>query len=275
MMRADEKKIVESNRKAKEDIINHEGKTALLSDWLNVVFIHFEVDAELLQKEIPFPLDLYEGKAYVSLVAFSLKRLRPGYGGKLTEVISSLVANHEYLNVRTYVRHGDERGIYFIDEWLSKRLCVAIGKAIYGLPYRYGDLRYQNDYKEAALSGFVSPSDLEGEVRYTAEIDPQSEFNYFQSNTLGEFLAERYVAYAGIGDKLRSFRVWHEPWTYVPIDVQIKKNTLLENIGDWGKGAKLMGAHYSPGVYDVWIGKPLHVENRGGDDGSFKLYKNA
>ena len=49
----------------------------------SALFIHFEVDAERLQRDVPFPLDLRDGKAYVSLVAFTMRAMRFRFGGKV------------------------------------------------------------------------------------------------------------------------------------------------------------------------------------------------
>ena len=49
----------------------------MLSDWDRTLMIHYEVDPDELQPQIPFDLDLHRDKAYVSLIAFTLRRLRP------------------------------------------------------------------------------------------------------------------------------------------------------------------------------------------------------
>src|SRR5437867_8231848 len=58
----------------------------LYADWMRAVFMHFEVEPELLQRQVPFALDLWQGRAFVSLVAFTMERLRPRIGGRLGEL---------------------------------------------------------------------------------------------------------------------------------------------------------------------------------------------
>ena len=41
------------------------GEPLFLADWLRPVFVHYEVPAKELQRDVPFELDLYQGKAYV------------------------------------------------------------------------------------------------------------------------------------------------------------------------------------------------------------------
>ena len=65
------------------------------------------------------------------------------------------LARHEFLNLRTYVRHGDVRGIYFLAEWIPNYLASLIGPRTYGLPYRLGELTYANDIRANEMTGRV------------------------------------------------------------------------------------------------------------------------
>src|SRR5204862_5450291 len=74
-----------------------EGLPLFHAGWRRTVFIHYEVDPAALQPQVPFPLDTRDGKAYVSLVAFTLADLRLAAGGPP-------FSTHGLLNVRTYTR---------------------------------------------------------------------------------------------------------------------------------------------------------------------------
>ena len=119
--------------------------------WERVLFIHYEVDPVALQPQVPFPLETFRGRAYVSLVAFTLRGLRFKWGPPL--------ATHGFLNVRTYL---PGRGIYFLAEWLPHPLCVFLGPRLYGLPYRLGRLDYRHAHETGRLAGrepvIISPS---------------------------------------------------------------------------------------------------------------------
>lgn len=54
-----------------------------VAGWQRVLMIHFEVEAAALQRDVPYSLDLREGRAFVSAVAFTMHGLRPRRGGKL------------------------------------------------------------------------------------------------------------------------------------------------------------------------------------------------
>src|SRR5437016_4346568 len=115
-------------------ILMNRGEPLFYADWLRAVFIHYEADPEALQREVPFELDLDDGMAYVSLVAFTMRDMRPRIGGRLAAWLLKPISTHEFLNARTYVRHGDETGIYFLAEWLSNPLSVLLGPVTFGLP---------------------------------------------------------------------------------------------------------------------------------------------
>ena len=140
------------------------GEPMFYARWDRAVFIHYEADASLLQRQVPFALELRDGRAFVSLVAFNLWRMRPRFGGRFGEWLFKPIASHEFLNVRTYVRHNGEPGIFFLAEWLSNRLSVKLGPRSFGLPYRFGRISYDHANRERVMSGKVEADD--GLLRY-------------------------------------------------------------------------------------------------------------
>jgi uncharacterized protein YqjF (DUF2071 family) len=244
----------------KERLLSVSSEPLLLADWERALFIHFEVDAAVLQREIPFTLDLWNGKAYVSLVAFTMRDMRPRLGGRVASWLFKPIATHSFLNVRTYVKNGDERGIYFITEWLANRLSVLLGPPLYGLPYRYAKLDYRHMHEENYLSGTVESPGRGGRLVYKAGLAPDDSFAPCQSGLFGEFLLERYTAFTSCGTARRFFRVWHPPWPQVSAHVSIADDTLLKRTWSWFEKAKLVGANYSPGFRDVWMGRVHRVK---------------
>ncbi len=231
------------------------GEPLFLARWDRAVFIHYEADPVLLQREVPFPLDLREGCAFVSIVAFTLLRMRPRLGGRLSEWLFKPIASHEFLNVRTYVRHAGESGIFFLAEWLSNPLSVRLGPRTFSLPYRFGQLRYAHRQEEGEILGTVTSN--EGRLGYSAAI-PSAGFDQIEPGSLTEFLLERYTAFTCRGRRRRLFRVWHEPWRQTPIEIEVTVNDLLPSTGAWWQSAECVGANYSPGV-DVWMGRPHRI----------------
>jgi len=236
-----------------------------LADWHEVLMIHYEVDPKGLQTALPFELDRWDGRAFVSLVAFTMQRMRPRFGGRLAEMLFRPISTHEFLNVRTYVRHNGEPGIFFMAEWLSNRLSVALGPRAFGLPYRFGHIHYKNDPAARYFAGTVQSSHPPARLEYHANTHRPSpvtrrSFQPCEAGSLEEWLMERYTAFTCRSGKTRRFfRVWHRPWLQVPLKVELNDQSLLERNWCFFRDAEVIGGNFSPGVDNVWMGWPHRV----------------
>jgi len=251
--------ILDEAGAARERLLSRRGEPLFHANWESVLFIHYEIEPDELQRCIPYPLDLYDGRALVSLVAFTMRGMRPRLGGSLGALLCKPIATHHFLNVRTYVRYKGEAGIYFICEWLSNRMAAWLGPRSFGLPYHFGKIEYRNDFEQ----------EYEHECHGRVEADDAS-FCYFArlTNELGrsapesldEFLLERYTAFTQSGNRRRFFRIWHEPWQQVAARVEIVTDDLIRATEPWWREAGFVGANYSPGV-SVWMGWPHKVND--------------
>jgi uncharacterized protein YqjF (DUF2071 family) len=160
--------------RAQRRMLSQPAEPLFIAAWLDALMIHFEVDAAALQRDVPFELDLWNGRAFVSLVAFTMQGMRPRFGGKWATLLFRPIATHHFLNVRTYVRHGDECGIHFLAEWLTNRLAVMLGPATFGLPYRYGRISYRRDSESGSFFGRVT--DAKSSAVLAFEARPGSSF---------------------------------------------------------------------------------------------------
>jgi uncharacterized protein YqjF (DUF2071 family) len=192
------------------------------------------------------------------------------------------IATHGFLNIRTYVQHGGESGIFFLAEWLPNRLSVALGPRLFGLPYRLGKLEYEivgTRWDAAALydngggvrvrAGTNSEGDVrrwrvtdlmgEGEFECQVGMNEKRCFCECEAGSMDAWLMERYTAFTSMGAKDRFFRVWHSPWEQDSVDVQVMNQSLLQLNWPFFCDAKLAGANFSPGVRGVWMGRPRDV----------------
>jgi len=108
----------------------------LSARWTNLFLATYAVPPSLLEKRLPtgLELDTRDGQAFVSLVAFDFAGTRvfgvpwPGY------------RNFPELNLRFYVRHGSDRGVIFIREYVALRLVARLARLLYNEPYRVAPL---------------------------------------------------------------------------------------------------------------------------------------
>jgi uncharacterized protein len=245
------------NDTARNRLLSRPGEPLFYANWDNLVFIHYETDAEKLQACIPYDLDLYGGRAFVSLVAFTMRGMRPRFGGSLGALLFKPIATHHFLNLRTYVRHKGEPGIYFMREWLSNRIAAWLGPWSFGLPYRFGKIEYRNDPAHThECRGKVEGND--NSLGYCATVR-MSALGTCAAESLDEFLLERYTAFTKTGRHCRFFRIWHEPWQQVAANVEILADDLIRSDELWWWDARCIGANYAPGV-SVWMGWPHKIE---------------
>jgi len=243
---------------ARERLLSVRGEPLFVADWLRAVFIHYEVPAAELRSCVPFQLDLFGGKAFISLVAFTMQGMRPHLGGRLAAWLLKPISTNDYLNVRTFVRHRNEAGIYFLTEWMNNRWSVRLGPFAFGLPYRFGDLNYQYRHETGTVCGDVRETPGGPCLSYRADLSG-SAFAPCAAGSLDEFLLERYTAFTAHNTKRRFFRIWHRPWQQTKIGVSVAESNLLQDAWPWFAKARLVGANYSPGVHNVWMGRPHFI----------------
>src|SRR5206468_2450111 len=102
-------------------------------------------------------------------------------------------ASTRFLNVRTYVRHGAEAGIFFMAEFISNRLSVPLGPISYGLPYLSARSEYrQRENHDGERTGTLSVR--RGPLAFAADWTCGRRPHPCRA-TLDEFLLERYSAF--------------------------------------------------------------------------------
>jgi len=237
------------------------GEPLFIADWDRVLMIHFRVDAKRLQHDVPFELDLWDDRAFVTLVAFTMRGMRPAFGGCLTSWVFWPIATHDFLNVRTYVRMGGDEGIHFLAEWVSSRLALALGPRTFSLPYRIGRIDYRNDWRLGALSGRVEDAATDAVFSYQAKLEGGADCSECQRGSLDGWLMERYSAFNSAHDRKKYFWVWREPWRQCKAWVDISNATSLVAEWTWFTQAELIGANYSPGNQAVWLGRPHRIKS--------------
>lgn len=264
---------------ARERLLSVPGEPLFIADWERALMIHYEVDPKSLQHIVPFELDLRDGRAFISLVAFTMRGMRPRFGGKITAWLVKPIATHDFLNVRTYVRAAGETGIYFLAEWLSNRFSVSLGPPLFGLPYRLGKIAHHLLWKEssdsssrATLHGRIEDVAGHGVLAYNAVLDSSLEFCECATGSLDEWLMERYTAYIHHRGRKRFFRVWHPSWQQVRPEIVMIDESLLKTNWPLFNDAQLAGANFSPGVQGAWMGRPHWLQGPRWADGYQKRF---
>ena len=172
--------------------------------WLHLLFLHWAVDPEMLQRTLPqgLSVDTYEGRAWIGIVPFYMRHVRP-------VMLPLPPSNFLELNLRTYVkdRHGVP-GVWFYSLDANHRLAVWTARLFFGLPYQLAKM--QAEWRP-------------DEIRYSCQRCGSStlqEYRFLPSDDLGEaklgslefFLIERYRLFSVRGTRLLTGRVYHSPY---------------------------------------------------------------
>jgi len=214
-----------------------QGSWAYYQEWNRALFLHWEVDPELLQPHLPaaLPADLYEGRAWVSVVAFTMQRIRP----RLLPSLSCISDFHE-INVRTYVTYNNKPGVYFLNIEAGKTLSALVSRSLSGLPYEKSEIvRRTEDNRHTHRSVFRKKG-------FYMNADLQLLEKHENKSTLDNWLTERYCLYQEQNGRLSSYDIHHIEWPLRTIRPNVIE--LDYRIGAMHFSYPANRVHYSDGV---------------------------
>jgi uncharacterized protein YqjF (DUF2071 family) len=210
-------------------------RAVMRQDWHHLTFLHWVVPAERLRPLVPagLELDLFDGKAYVGLVPFTMTGVRP-VGVPPVPLLSSF---HE-TNLRTYVHVGGrDPGVWFFSLDAASRLAVIGARTWFHLPYYFARM----SVTVSGRGGAAVPDSVAyaSERRWPAPVPatcavrcaPRGAPGLARLGTLEHFLAERYLLYASRRDRLYRGQVHHAPYPLQPAEISALGETTLAAAG--------------------------------------------
>jgi uncharacterized protein YqjF (DUF2071 family) len=218
----------------------------LAQRWDNLLLAHWRAEPSALRRLLPAPVepDVHDGSGWLALVAFVMSGTRPfaaPYAPPLRPVPE--------LNVRTYVRVGDARGVWFLSLDASSLLFVTVGRALYGLRYRLAQMT------AAADGDRVHYLSARRGAAFSATYEPVGDTALAPPGSLEHFLVERYRLFAERRGRLITAEVAHEPWRLQPAAARITLNRMAPT-GLPLRGSPLL--HFSRSI-DALISTPHAV----------------
>jgi uncharacterized protein YqjF (DUF2071 family) len=202
-------------------------------EWNEALFLHWRVPLAVLRPLVPPGLDVdtFEGEAWVSVVGFTMQRIRPRYLPALAPV-----SDFHEINLRTYVVRDGRAGVYFLSIEAQKRVSAWLSRALSGLPYERARMaRGPRHYRSHnARTGFR----LEAEFAIGEPISSPT--------ALDKWLTERYCLYLARAGAVRRFDIQHRPWPLAR--VALPHLDLRYQVGALVLPPAPDAAHYSAGV---------------------------
>ncbi len=235
-------------------------KIFLSARWEYLTMFNYDVDAAILQPHLPpyTELDLYKGKAIVSVVGFLFNNTKV-MGIKWPSFI-----NFEEVNLRYYIKYFDgktwRRGVGFISEIVPQFLVAGMA-----------NLFYNEHYSTAKMNHAINLKNHELQVTYNWKKKNQ-DWNsmWVKANPVlkdivpgseEEFIFEHYYGYNKLNETTTiEYSLAHPRWqvypvTYYRLDCDVEK---------------LYGAPFVPFIQNV---KPVSIFLAKGSDVMVKMPK--
>lgn len=189
--------------------------------WETPTFLHWPVPYQTLRALVPqpFQIDTFNEQAWVGVVPFKAVATYPRWGSK----IFSLGPLWQ-LNIRTYVRFGDKRGVYFLKIYTNSKTSLLGARALLSLPYYYAN--FNSFTSKSEISCTMTPPNHHGKAQFSMTIKPSSASYYPDKQSLAYWLTERYHLFGIKGKRIVQSSIVHAPWLLQEADYKIQHRHL-------------------------------------------------
>lgn len=176
-------------------------------EWNRTIFLNWEVDLDELKKLVPeeIEIDLFEGKPWVSLVAFTMEKIRPKYLPYFPPV-----SNFDEINIRTYVKFKNKKGVYFLSIEGGKLLSCKVSKLISELPYRFS--KTKRNLHQYSSSNLEFKDELNIEFSIGKKMEAKSKLDHW--------LTERYALFQDTKTSVNAFEIHHLEWEIKELQIE-------------------------------------------------------
>lgn len=188
--------------------------------WSDILFVHYPVKRELLERLIPkaLTLDTLDGYGWVTIVPYLTSTMRM----KGLPAIPGMQSFPGY-NIRTYVTFNGKTGVYFFGLTAANWISANMAKIFFNLPYYYVAMNFRRQGNRIEFGG-----ETIGEDALICQYKPITEKFLARKGSLDEWLVERYCLYTTNqkGEPLRC-DILHQPWLLQKAEASFFHNELL------------------------------------------------
>ena len=184
----------------------------LTARWTNVLLATFVVPPDLLTPQLPrgLELDTRDGQAFASLVCFDFLDTRvagipwPGF------------RNFPELNLRFYVRRGEERGVVFVREFVPRTFVAWMARTLYNEPYVAARM-------QSSIVDEPESIQVEHHLTFAGRMHTMRAVGTKPAITPGPesveaFFKEHHWGYGRTrGGRTLRYHVWHPVWAVYPV----------------------------------------------------------
>jgi len=230
----------------------------LSAKWNHLLVVNYEIDPAILEKHVPkgTSLDRFDGRAFISLVAFMFKR------NKLFGLIPTLPHfNFEEANLRFYIerKEGNEskKAVAFVREVVPSSIIAWTARTFYNEPYIRLPMSHRidsnrADYKWGHNSEYFLKAQIDNEPKDLID------------GSFPHFILEHYWGYTPQKDgSTFEYEVEHPPWRYFEVS-NLEVSEELRNFYGEEFTETLAKPHHSAFVAEgspIKVHFPKRIEN--------------
>ncbi len=200
--------------------------------WIDLLFAHWRIDANLLRPLVPKELEIqeFDGSSWIGVVPFRMENV-------MLRGVPNMpwVSAFAELNVRVYVEYKGRSGVWFLSLDAANSVAVWAARKFFHLPYYWAAIQIQErdggfDYaSKRRRGGLGAGKSGQNFANFQASYKPISAVYEAQPGTLEHWLTERYCLFAqSPAGELFSADVHHVPWPLQKAEATISENRLFE-----------------------------------------------
>lgn len=190
--------------------------------WVDVLFAHWPLPLEVVRAQVPaaLELDTFDGRAWISVVAFRIDPFR-------TRGLP-LQTRFPELNLRTYVTLEEKPGVYFFSLDAASHSAVLGARTLFRLNYYYAAISVTGHGRIEFASRRLDTPRADFRASYRTAGDPLMA----GSGSLEDWLVERYCLYATrSGGRVFRVNIHHLPWVLQPAAAELDAASLFAASG--------------------------------------------
>lgn len=217
----------------------------VLSEWSDVLMLHWKVDASTVKRILPkeLSIDTFEGGAWVTICVASVENFMNRFFTLIKQGFS-----FDQVMMQTYVIHNGKPGLYIFNQELEKSFTKNLYKRLFKLkPGETQIVREQNGPEHK----FFAKNDVTGfklGLKYSLGPD-------IQESPLESWLSNRFKYFYERQNNLYEYSVHHKEWKFKDINLEKFRSHFVYG------GLELIQTpdfiHYSPGIQKLFWPKFL------------------
>ncbi|MBG6110182.1 uncharacterized protein YqjF (DUF2071 family) [Flavobacterium sp. CG_9.10] len=183
----------------------------LKANWENIVMANYEISTAILSKYLPkgVTIDLYNDKAYVSLVGFMFKNT------KIFNVPIYRFGTFEEINLRFYVSrkvgNKTRRGVVFINETVPYKAVAWLANALYKEHYTTIPTRHSWDFAKEQKE--IKYEWLVNKKWNSIALSALKAKKIMEKNSFESFIFEHYYGYTKFNNTItEEYQIAHPSW---------------------------------------------------------------